>query len=130
MRTGSAGRGGGGAGLRPCGREEPLDLPDARDVAGAPERARGVDVRVAMVLKLVGGTRDTSAVGRVSGARSPEQQTDTQGHDPRGEQDGADAEQDHGPVGLLPTASHRLIETANESGGPDNITCVLARWVE
>jgi len=30
----------------------------------------------------------------------------------------------------LPTASQRLIETANENGGPDNITCVLARWVE
>jgi protein phosphatase len=30
----------------------------------------------------------------------------------------------------LPSATQRLIETANESGGPDNITCVLARWVE
>src|SRR5688500_5945262 len=30
----------------------------------------------------------------------------------------------------LPSASQRLIEAANESGGPDNITCVLARWVE
>jgi len=30
----------------------------------------------------------------------------------------------------LPTASQRLIEAANENGGPDNITCVLARWVE
>jgi protein phosphatase len=30
----------------------------------------------------------------------------------------------------LPTASHRLIESANENGGPDNITCVLARWIE
>ena len=30
----------------------------------------------------------------------------------------------------LPTATSRLIETANENGGPDNITCVLARWIE
>ncbi len=30
----------------------------------------------------------------------------------------------------LPTASHRLIENANENGGPDNITCVIARWIE
>ena len=30
----------------------------------------------------------------------------------------------------LPSASQRLIEAANENGGPDNITCVLARWVE
>jgi protein phosphatase len=30
----------------------------------------------------------------------------------------------------LPNATQRLIETANENGGPDNITCVLARWVE
>ena len=30
----------------------------------------------------------------------------------------------------LPTATHRLIEAANENGGPDNITCVLARWIE
>jgi len=29
----------------------------------------------------------------------------------------------------LPTASRRLIEAANENGGPDNITCILARWV-
>jgi protein phosphatase len=29
----------------------------------------------------------------------------------------------------LPTATRRLIEMANEHGGPDNITCVLARWV-
>jgi protein phosphatase len=29
----------------------------------------------------------------------------------------------------LPTATRRLIELANEHGGPDNITCVLARWV-
>jgi len=29
----------------------------------------------------------------------------------------------------LKTASRRLIETANENGGPDNITCVLARWI-
>jgi serine/threonine protein phosphatase PrpC len=30
----------------------------------------------------------------------------------------------------LPTAAQRLIESANENGGPDNITCVLARWIE
>ncbi len=30
----------------------------------------------------------------------------------------------------LPLAAQRLIETANENGGPDNITCVLARWIE
>lgn len=29
----------------------------------------------------------------------------------------------------LATASRRLIERANENGGPDNITSVLARWV-
>lgn len=29
----------------------------------------------------------------------------------------------------LSAASHRLIEAANESGGPDNVTCVLARWI-
>jgi protein phosphatase len=29
----------------------------------------------------------------------------------------------------LPTATRRLIEAANEGGGPDNITCILARWV-
>ena len=29
----------------------------------------------------------------------------------------------------LRTAAHRLIERANENGGPDNITCVLARWI-
>jgi protein phosphatase len=29
----------------------------------------------------------------------------------------------------LPSATRRLIETANENGGPDNITCVLARWI-
>ena len=99
MRTGRAGRGGGGAGRRPGGREV-LVLPVARDVAGAPERARGVDVRVAMVLKLVGAARDWSPGGRVSGDRSPDQQTHTEGRDPRGEQDGADAQQHHGPVGL------------------------------
>jgi PPM family protein phosphatase len=32
--------------------------------------------------------------------------------------------------GDLPNATQRLVEAANESGGPDNITCVLARWVE
>ena len=30
----------------------------------------------------------------------------------------------------LPTAVNKLIAAANESGGPDNITCVIARWVE
>ncbi len=30
----------------------------------------------------------------------------------------------------LPTASARLIEAANENGGPDNVTCILARWIE
>jgi PPM family protein phosphatase len=29
----------------------------------------------------------------------------------------------------LRTASRQLIECANEHGGPDNITCVLARWI-
>lgn len=29
----------------------------------------------------------------------------------------------------LPTATERLIEAANENGGPDNITAVLTRWV-
>ncbi len=29
----------------------------------------------------------------------------------------------------LKTAAHRLIEKANENGGPDNITAVLTRWV-
>ena len=29
----------------------------------------------------------------------------------------------------LKTAASRLIERANQNGGPDNITCVLARWV-
>ena len=32
--------------------------------------------------------------------------------------------------GDLPTATQRLIEGANENGGPDNITCVLARWID
>jgi PPM family protein phosphatase len=30
----------------------------------------------------------------------------------------------------LPTATQRLIDAANENGGPDNITCVIARWIE
>lgn len=30
----------------------------------------------------------------------------------------------------LPTAANRLIEAANENGGPDNVTCVVARWIE
>lgn len=29
----------------------------------------------------------------------------------------------------LPGATQKLIENANENGGPDNITCVLARWI-
>ena len=29
----------------------------------------------------------------------------------------------------LKTAANRLITRANENGGPDNITCVLARWL-
>jgi protein phosphatase len=29
----------------------------------------------------------------------------------------------------LPTATERLVAAANDHGGPDNITCVLARWV-
>lgn len=30
----------------------------------------------------------------------------------------------------LSLAVNRLIERANENGGPDNVTCVLTRWVE
>jgi protein phosphatase len=30
----------------------------------------------------------------------------------------------------LPTASNRLVEAANVNGGPDNVTCVLARWIQ
>jgi protein phosphatase len=30
----------------------------------------------------------------------------------------------------LPSASNLLIQAANENGGPDNITCVIARWIE
>jgi protein phosphatase len=30
----------------------------------------------------------------------------------------------------LPTATNRLIEEANRNGGPDNVTAVVARWVE
>lgn len=29
----------------------------------------------------------------------------------------------------LQTTAQRLIDRANENGGPDNVTCVLARWV-
>ena len=29
----------------------------------------------------------------------------------------------------LKTATRRLIDKANENGGPDNITCVLTRWI-
>ncbi len=29
----------------------------------------------------------------------------------------------------LPTGTHQLIEEANANGGPDNVTCVLARWI-
>jgi protein phosphatase len=30
----------------------------------------------------------------------------------------------------LPVATERLIQAANAKGGPDNITCVLARWID
>ncbi len=30
----------------------------------------------------------------------------------------------------LPSAVSQLIAAANQSGGPDNITCVIARWIE
>ena len=30
----------------------------------------------------------------------------------------------------LKTAARKLIERANENGGPNNITCVLTRWIE
>ncbi len=30
----------------------------------------------------------------------------------------------------LPTASSRLIQGANDNGGPDNVTCVLAHWIQ
>ncbi len=33
-------------------------------------------------------------------------------------------------TGDLRAAATKLINKANENGGPDNITCVLARWVE
>ena len=29
----------------------------------------------------------------------------------------------------LSTATQSLIHAANERGGPDNVTCVLARWI-
>jgi protein phosphatase len=29
----------------------------------------------------------------------------------------------------LRSAARALVERANENGGPDNITCVLARWI-
>ena len=29
----------------------------------------------------------------------------------------------------LPSATQRLIDAANENGGPDNVTCVIARWI-
>ena len=29
----------------------------------------------------------------------------------------------------LPTAAKKLIDAANENGGPDNVTCILARWI-
>jgi protein phosphatase len=32
--------------------------------------------------------------------------------------------------GDLKSAASRMIERANENGGPDNITVVLARWVD
>ena len=30
----------------------------------------------------------------------------------------------------LPEVTKRLIDAANENGGPDNVTCVVARWIE
>ena len=30
----------------------------------------------------------------------------------------------------LAAAASRLVAAANERGGPDNITCVIARWIE
>ncbi len=30
--------------------------------------------------------------------------------------------------GEIKTAAAKLIERANQNGGPDNITCVLVRW--
>ena len=30
----------------------------------------------------------------------------------------------------LKQATAKLIEKANENGGPDNITCVVARWIQ
>lgn len=41
-------------------------VPEARDDVDAPDRAPEVDVRVAMVLKLVGGDDETAVPGRVS----------------------------------------------------------------
>jgi len=32
--------------------------------------------------------------------------------------------------GDIKVAASKLIEKANENGGPDNITCVLVRWVQ
>jgi len=29
----------------------------------------------------------------------------------------------------IKTATSKLIEKANENGGPDNVTCVLVRWI-
>jgi protein phosphatase len=29
----------------------------------------------------------------------------------------------------LSTATQELVKAANERGGPDNVTCVLARWI-
>jgi serine/threonine protein phosphatase PrpC len=30
----------------------------------------------------------------------------------------------------ITTAAAKLIEKANENGGPDNVTCVVVRWTQ
>ncbi|GEK18821.1 hypothetical protein CPE01_25540 [Cellulomonas persica] len=76
MRTGSAGRRGGGGAERPAGRALgcrvragfPEDDVPADRAAGAPERDRGV-VRVAMVLNLASRPAGTALSGSVSPVR-------------------------------------------------------------